>query len=185
MSHHSSLHFAAGGPGIEPRWTRGVKAAAGTAYSTSSRVWYTLDEGCVTEVYYPTIDAPQIRDLQFLVTDGETFLHDERRNFDTNIDCISEAALGFEVTKWEKERRYRILETVLGDPHQNCLLIRTRLEAPQNLLSKLRMYVLCAPHLEIGGWHNNGQVLRLSERPLLIAWKGNTWLVNRGRDSVY
>ena len=29
------------------------------------RVWYTLDSGCVTEVYYPTIDTPQIRDLQF------------------------------------------------------------------------------------------------------------------------
>ena len=64
---------APGGPGIEPRWTHGAKVAVGTAYSTSSRVWYTLDAGCVTEVYYPTIDTPQIRDLQFLFTDGETF----------------------------------------------------------------------------------------------------------------
>jgi len=55
--------FAPGGPGIEPRWTRGTKVAVGTAYSTSSRVWYTLDYGCVTEVYYPTIDSPQIRAL--------------------------------------------------------------------------------------------------------------------------
>ena len=39
------------------------------------------------------------------------------------------------------------------------------------------MYVLCAPHLEIGGWHNNGQVLRLREHTLLTANKGNTWLV--------
>ena len=81
MSGHDSPSFAPGGPGIEPRWTRGAKVAAGTAYSTSSRVWYTLDAGCVTEVYYPTIDSPQIRDLQFLVTDGVTFFHDERRNF--------------------------------------------------------------------------------------------------------
>jgi glucoamylase len=94
MSH---LRFAPGGPGIEPRWTRGTKFAVGTAYSTSSRVWYTLDHGCVTEVYYPTIDSPQIRDLQFLVTDGETFFHDERRNFTGEIDCVSEAALGFDV----------------------------------------------------------------------------------------
>src|SRR5260221_14442178 len=71
---------APGGPGIEPRWTRGTKIAIGTAYSTSSRVWYTLDPGCVTEVYYPTIDTPQIRDLQFLFTDGETFFHDARRS---------------------------------------------------------------------------------------------------------
>ena len=83
---------APGGPGIEPRWTHGAKLAVGTAYSTSSRVWYTLDAGCITEVYYPTIDTPQIRDLQFLFTDGETFFHDERRNFTSEIDCVSEAA---------------------------------------------------------------------------------------------
>jgi PAS domain S-box-containing protein len=99
---------APGGPGIEPRWTHGAKVAVGTAYSTSSRVWYTLDAGCVTEVYYPTIDTPQIRDLQFLFTDGETFFHDERGNFTSEIDCVSEAALGFEVTNRENEGRYTL-----------------------------------------------------------------------------
>jgi len=173
----NSPRFAPGGPGIEPRWTRGTKAAIGTAYSTSSRVWYTLDDSCVTEVYYPTIDSPQIRDLQFLVTDGENFFHDERRNFVGEIDCISEAALGFSATNREKNGLYTIHKTILGDPHQNCLLIETYLEAPPELLSKLRMYVLCAPHLEIGGWHNNGEVLRLDGHTVLVASKGDTWLV--------
>ncbi len=168
---------APGGPGIEPRWTRGAKAGVGTAYSTSSRVWYTLDRGCVTEIYYPTIDSPQVRDLQFLFTDGESFFHDERRRFISHIDCVSEAALGFEVVNREKEGRYSIHKTILGDPHQNCLLMRARLEAPLQLLSKLRMYVLCAPHLEIGGWHNNGEVLEVKGRKYLAAYKGNTWLV--------
>src|SRR5579862_7642343 len=168
---------APGGPGIEPRWTHGAKVAVGTAYSTSSRLWYTLDHGCVTEVYYPTIDSPQIRDLQFLVTDGETFFHDERRNFTGQIDCLSGAALGFEVTNREKEGRYSIHKTILGDPHQNCLLVQTELRAPPELLSKLRMYVLCAPHLEIGGWHNTGEVLRFDEHAILTAHKGDTWLV--------
>src|SRR3989454_6222935 len=129
--------FAPGGPGMEPRWTRGTKVAVGTAYSTSSRVWYTLDDSCVTEVYYPTIDSPQIRDLQYLVTDGANFFHDERRNFVGQIDCISQAALGFTATNREKEGRYSIHKTILGDPHQNCLLVQTRLEAPQELLPKL------------------------------------------------
>ena len=70
------LKPAPGGPGIPPRWTRGSKDAVGTAYSTSSRIWYTLANGVVTECYYPTIDSPQIRDLQYLVSDGETFFHD-------------------------------------------------------------------------------------------------------------
>jgi glucoamylase len=169
---------APGGPGIEPRWTRGSKLAVGTAYSTSSRLWYTLDAGCVTEVYYPTIDTPQIRDFQFLFTDGETFFHDERRNFIGEIECLDEAALGFELVNREKEGRYLLRRTILGDPHQNTLLMHARIEAPPELLSKLKAYILCAPHLEIGGWHNNGQLIEIaSHRLLLAAHRGNTWLV--------
>jgi glucoamylase len=176
MKNLSFPRRAPGGPGIEPRWTRGAKVAVGTAYSTSSRVWYTLDAGCITEVYYPTIDTPQIRDLQFLFTDGETFFHDERRNFTSEIDCITEAALGFEVTNRENEGRYTLRKTILGDPYQNCLLIHVRVEASLELLSKLKMYVLCAPHLEIGGWHNNGEILHIGNYKCLLAHKGNTWL---------
>ena len=131
--------IAPGGPGMEPRWTRGAKVAVGTAYSTSSRIWYTHDSGCVTEVYYPTIDTPQIRDLQFLFTDGQTFFHDERRNLSTQVDYISETALGLEVTSREKEGRYTLKKTIIGDPHQNCLLIHTRIEASPELLSNLRV----------------------------------------------
>jgi len=176
MKKHTLPRRAPGGPGIDPRWTHGAKVAVGTAYSTSSRVWYTLDAGCVTEVYYPTIDTPQIRDLQFLFTDGETFFHDERRNFTSEIDCITEAALGFEVTNRENEGRYTLRKTILGDPYQNCLLIHVRVEASRELLSRLKMYVLCAPHLEIGGWHNNGEILHIGDNRLLLAHKGNTWL---------
>jgi len=176
MKNHPFPSRAPGGPGIEPRWTHGAKVAVGTAYSTSSRVWYTLDAGCVTEVYYPTIDTPQIRDLQFLFTDGETFFHDERRNFTSEIDCVSEAALGFEVTNRENEGRYTVYKTILGDPYQNCLLINVRVDAAPELLSKLKMYVLCAPHLEIGGWHNNAEILQSGDYKLLLAHKGNTWL---------
>jgi len=167
---------APGGPGIEPRWTHGSKVAVGTAYSTSSHVWYTLDAGCITEVYYPTIDTPQIRDLQFLFTDGETFFHDERRNFLCEIDCVSEAALGFEVVNREKEGRYTVCHKIISDPYQSRLLIHTRIEAPPELLQKLKAYVLCAPHLEIGGWHNNGYVFQSGSHKLLTASRGNTWL---------
>ena len=176
MSSSDPPRLAPGGPGIEPRWTRAAKAAVGTAYSTSSRLWYTLDDGCVTEVYYPTIDTPQIRDLQLLVTDGETFFHDERRSFVGEIECVDGTALGFDVTKREKEGRYAIRKTVLGDPHQSCLLMRVRVEAPAALLEKLRVYVLCAPHLEIGGWHNHGEVVHGRGRQFLAAHKGGTWL---------
>jgi len=56
------------------------------------------------------------------------------------------------------------------------MLIHTRVEATAELLSRLKMYVLCAPHLEIGGWHNNGEILQIGNYKVLLAHKGNTWL---------
>ena len=101
----SDLRFAPGGPGIEPRWTRGTKLAVGTAYSTSSHVWYTLDHGCVTEVYYPTIDSPQIRDLQFLVTDGRSLAS----TVESQRDRLSQE-MNFE----EAARQHKRLEKIEG-----------------------------------------------------------------------
>ena len=49
------------------------KYGVGTAYSSPSRIWFTVWNGIVTEVYYPTIDRPQMRDLQFLASDGKSF----------------------------------------------------------------------------------------------------------------
>jgi glucoamylase len=61
-----------GRPGIPPRWTSSSKDGIGTAYSTSSRVWFTISYGILDEIYFPTIDRPQTRDMQFLITDGES-----------------------------------------------------------------------------------------------------------------
>ena len=170
------IDAAPGGPGMPPRWTRGAKDAVGTAYSTASRVWYTIAAGILTEVFYPTIDTPQIRDLQFLVTDGRTFFHDERRNTVSTIDCVDEASLGFEIVNVGDEARYTLRKTVIGDPHQDCVLMRTRLEAAPDLLKELQLYVLCAPHLEIGGWHNSAEVLDTKAGRIIVAFKGGTWM---------
>ncbi len=90
MNTADSDHLAFGEPGIEPRWTRGDKDAVGTAYSSSSRVWFTLSGGILNEVNYPTIDRPQIRDLQYLITDGHSFFHDERRYEFDSIPAVDD-----------------------------------------------------------------------------------------------
>ena len=82
------LHEAFGRPGMPPRWTSSSKGGVGTAYSASSRVWFTISHGILNEIYFPTIDHPQTRDMQFLITDGESFFHEERRDLDSEIECI-------------------------------------------------------------------------------------------------
>ena len=151
----------------------------GTAYSALSRVWFTVSKGILNEVYYPTIDRPQIRDLQYLITDGETFFHDER-HLDNAHECLAPYALGYRITNTDPQGRYRIIKEVIADPHRDCVLVHTRLEGDADLLPRLRLFALLAPHLEVGGRGNNGNVVRTNWGDVLAANKGGTWLVAGG-----
>ncbi len=171
-----SRKHAFGAPGIDPRWTRGAKEAIGTAYSAGSTVWFTASAGVVNEVYYPTVDRPQIRDLQYLVTDGETFFHDERRHFESRVERYEGHALGIRITNREFSGRYAIIKDIIADPHQPCVLVHTRLEGDPAFLARLRIFALLAPHLAEGGWGNSGYALEAGGRALLTAEKNGIWL---------
>jgi glucoamylase len=116
---------AFGKPGIEPRWTHSNKDGVGTAYCASSHLWFTIWNGIVTEVYYPTIDRPQLRDLQYLITDGSTSFQEEKRDLKASVERISDHALGYRCTNADPGGRYTITKEVIGDPHLPCLLQRT------------------------------------------------------------
>ncbi len=167
---------AFGWPGIEPRWTHGAKDGVGTAYAASSRIWFTFWNGVITEVYYPTVDRPQIRDLQYLVTDGKSFFHDEKRDLDSKLERLWDHGLGYRCTNSDPAGRYAIVKEIIADPHLACVLQRTKLTGEESFISRLRLYALCAPHLEVGGWGNSGYVARVAGRTILIAEKDRRWL---------
>jgi glucoamylase len=168
---------AFGAPGIEPRWTHGNKNGVGTAYAASSRIWFTLFGGIVTEVYYPTVDRPQLRDLQYLVTDGKTFFHEEKRDLQTKVERLSGHTLGFQCTNSAPDGRYSIGKQVITDPHLPCVLQRTRLTGPdEKFLATLKMYALCAPHLQVGGYGNTGYIVTANGARILMARKQGVWL---------
>lgn len=167
---------AFGQPGIAPRWTHSAKDAVGTAYADSSRVWFTVARGILNEVYFPTVDRPQIRDLQYLVTDGATFFHDERRHLTSKVEYLDAHGLGVHITSADPDGRYRLHKQIITDPHQPCVLIHTRLETRLPFSGKLRMFALLAPHLEGGGASNSGYVAVRAGRETLVANKGRTWL---------
>jgi len=49
-------------------------------------------------------------------------------------------------------------------------------EASPEILKKLKIYALLAPHLEVAGWGNNGYVINALGRSLLVAEREGTWL---------
>lgn len=172
----SNANEAFGRPGIQPRWTHGGKDGIGTAYAASSLIWFTLWNGIVTEVYYLTVDRPQIRDLQYLVSDGASFFHEEKRHLNSEFERLSDHTLGYRCKNADPEGRYAIIKEIIADPHLPCVLQRTRLTGDQSVISKLHLYALCAPHLEVGGWGNTGYVIEAAGRSLLMAQKESTWL---------
>src|SRR2546430_13692451 len=44
---------APGAPGLDSHWPSAAKNGFGTANTLRSKVWFTLNDGVMTEVYYP------------------------------------------------------------------------------------------------------------------------------------
>jgi glucoamylase len=171
---------AFGWPGIEPKWTRGNKDGVGTAYSADSKIWFSIWRGTLTEVYYPTIDQPQLRDLEYLITDGKTFFHEEKRHLTPSIRKLTNHSLGYSIINSDPDGRYSIHKKVIADPHLPCVLQHTSVQGDTDTLSGLGLYVLCAPHLGGGGTGNNAFTLEFAGRKILAAEKGGLWLALGG-----
>jgi len=170
---------AFGAPGMPPRWTSSVKDAVGTAYSASSRIWFTCSHGILNEIYHPTIDHPQVRDMEFLVTDGETFVHEEKRDLTSRFEYIHPEALGVRYVNRDPEGRYILTKEILCDPHHSVVLTHVRLEGDAALVSRLKVYALLAPHLNGGGAGNNARAVDFAGKKAILAWKSN-WSLAMG-----
>jgi len=162
---------AFGAPGLEPRWTSSVKDAVCTAYAASSRIWFTCSHGILNEVYHPTIDRAQIRDMEFLVTDGETFAHEEKRDLISTFEYLHPEALAVRYVNRDPEGRYSLTKEIICDPHHSVVLINVRIEGRADLLPRLRVYALLAPHLDGGGAGNSARAVDIAGRKVLLAWK--------------
>jgi glucoamylase len=136
-----------------------------------------LWRGSLTEVYFPYVDMPQLRDLQLLVTDGETFFHEERRDMTHTVERIGAHALGYRVMSTHPNHAYRITKEVIATPHLPVVLQRVRFEAGEGARNPLRLFVLAAPHIGGGGYENNAYVVETAGRELLSAERAGSWLV--------
>jgi glucoamylase len=167
---------AFGGPGVEARWTSSQKDAVSTAYAASSRVWFTISHGTLNEIYYPTIDRPQTRDMELLFSDGETFCHEEKRDFDYDFKYIDGCAPAVRVVASDLQGRYTVTKEFISDPHHPVVLMNVKISGDEQVLSRLKCYALLAPHLNGGGAGNSARSIDVAGQRCLLAWKGSTSL---------
>lgn len=131
--------------GIRHSWSPARKEAIGTAYeegTANSPVWFSVAEGILSEVYYPTIDRPQVGDLQLLVTDGKSFFSEQRRDVRAQVSYYDAEGLTVRIVGTEATGAYSIEQFIVTDPRTAVVRMHTRMELHR---PNLRVYVLFKP----------------------------------------
>lgn len=148
-----------------PVWSTARKACVGTALG-SSRLWFTVGSGIVTEVYYPRIDIPQIRDLGFIIADGKGYWREIKTQSDARV-TFPDPGVPLPVIEHRCDRFTFTLQ-VCADPRRDVLLLDYALEGDEGLAP----YLLCAARLGEDADNNRAWVGMWAGRPMLWAEQG-------------
>ena len=165
---------APGWPGALSHFGLARKDCLGTARNSTSKVWYTVANGVLSDVYYPTVDNTNVETLQYVVTDGSTFTDLQTRDMTYAVEAIPETGgMACRVTATAKSGKYRIETDYLTDPARNTVLMRLRLDPKQ---PGYRLYVRFDPTVNGngGGGAGNGgadsaAIDDSTGRPVLVA----------------
>jgi len=167
---------APGAPGIASAWTTGAKQGLGTSTTATSKVWYTIGQGITDEVYYPQTDTPDVQDLQYVVTDGASFVDLERDATSHQVALADARSLTYQQVNTATSGRYRITKTYVTDPDRPTLLVQTRFQVLSG--GPLQLYVLYNPSLNNSGMGDTGATvsgqLVASDGPVASALAAST-----------
>ncbi|MBA2502433.1 MAG: glucoamylase, partial [Pyrinomonadaceae bacterium] len=99
-------NLAPGAPGKDAQWESAGKEAVGTSNTLESKVWFTLRDGVMTEVYYPTVDVANVRLLQFVVVTPDRKVETEADDTTHRVEILDPQSLSFRQTNKAKNGAY-------------------------------------------------------------------------------
>ena len=126
-------------------WPEANKAGFGTARSRASNIWFTLQRGRVSEVFYPDLSTPSIRNLELVVTDGRTFTDRESSDMRHRTTRPSATSLRFTQVNTDKDGHYRLVKEVVTDPRRDSVTMKVRLRSLDG--RRYRLFALVDPAL--------------------------------------
>ena len=153
----ANLSAAPDGPGALSHFDLARKDCLGTARNTTSKVWYTVANGVLSDVYYPTVDNTNLETLQYVVSDGSTFTDLQTRDMTYDVKPIPDSGgMACNVTATAKSGKYTIETEYVTDPDRNSVLMRVKFDARKG--RTLRLYVRFDPTVNGngGGGAGNG-----------------------------
>ncbi|HEX7269710.1 MAG TPA: hypothetical protein VF256_20125, partial [Streptosporangiaceae bacterium] len=118
---------APGAPGATSFFDLARKDCVGTARNTRSKVWYTVADGVLSDVYEPTVDNTNVSTLQYVVTDGKTFTDLQARDMTYTVSADS-SGMACTVTATSSVHGYQLVTTYVTDPVRDTVLMQTRLQ---------------------------------------------------------
>ncbi|WP_217426556.1 glycoside hydrolase family 15 protein, partial [Candidatus Methylobacter favarea] len=148
-----------------PTWAPAIKDAVGTALG-SSRVWFTVAQGIVTEVYYPRLDIPQLKDLGFIVANGRDFWIEIRRLNAYTVAWEDDVVPA--ITVIHHHVRFTLTLKICVDPERDVLVVNFILKGDADL----QLYLLAAPRLGEDATNNQAWTDEWKGHSLLWAEQG-------------
>ncbi|MEO6923635.1 MAG: glycoside hydrolase family 15 protein, partial [Bryocella sp.] len=164
---------AKGKPGAKPRWTSGAKTIVGTAASPRSRIWYTVGNGILNEIYFPDVDQANTRSVRFLVTNGSDFFSDEEWDATHDVQWLETGIPSCKIETRCKVGKYTLQKEIVTDPVRDTLMMRVHFHPA---VSGLRLFVFVDAHIGDRGANNSAWVGTYKGETALIASRGRSCL---------
>jgi glucoamylase len=163
--------LAPGAPGQDAHWPTAAKQGFGSANSIRSKIWFTLADGVMTEVYYPTLDKPNMQTLQLVIAPANGKVETEIDDTDHSIEVLDNArSLTFRQQNTAKSGAYTITKTYVTDPERSSVLIDITFRGNEANPCRCNLYAYYDPSLNNSGLHDSGWI----DRDWLVASDANT-----------
>ena len=145
---------APGAPGANASWDESQVTGFADSLGASSKVWYTLGNGELENVFYPETDIPDTFGLQYIVTNGTSFASTETAGTSHSISLADPDALVWQQVNNATDGDFTITKTYIADPARSVVLVQTTFD---NLTSSpLQLYADYHPQLDNDGMGNTG-----------------------------
>ena len=156
--------------GADAQWLSAAKNGFGTSNTLRSKIWFTLTDGVLSEVYYPTVDVPNVQCLQLLVVTPEGKVETEAADTSHSITLSDNAnSLSFRQENASKTGDYTVSKHYVTDPGRNSLLVHVVFKSTVSESRRYKLYVYYDPSLNNSGMHDSAW----SEDNALLAVDGN------------
>ncbi len=190
VSSVSGQSLAPGAPGKDAQWASAGKQGIGTSASLKSKVWFTLQGGALTEVYYPNVAVGNVHKLELIIVHAQTGTV-ETESKDTISTIIPDKdSLTFTQVNKAKSGEYEIRKKYVTDPKRDVVLIEISFHGHyKRRENDYQLYVQYDPSLSNSGMHDTawtkGKALLSQDKNIASALIAKGGLDRRGENTNF